>query len=41
MTYSQIVAIFVYDSSDWAIEKFITEFKDKYREIIVGERIEL
>jgi len=37
----QIVAISAHDSSDWAIEKFKAEFGDRYREIIVGERIEL
>lgn len=37
----QIIAISAHDSSDWAIDKFKTEFGDKYRKIIVGERIEL
>ena len=37
----QIIAISAHDSSDWAIDKFKSEFGDKYREIIVGERIDL
>ncbi len=36
-----IVAISAHDSSDWAIEKFKAEFGERYRDIVVGRKIEL
>lgn len=37
----QIVAISAHDSSDWAINKFKEEFGERYRDIVVGKKIEL
>jgi len=37
----EIVAISAHDSSDWAIDKFKSEFGERYREIIVGRKIDL
>lgn len=37
----EIVAISAHDSSDWAINKFREEFGERYRDIVVGKKIEL